>query len=97
MRIVVLDAAERDLEEGKRFYDRQSAGLGGYFIATLSSDITPLHLHAGIHRVFFGRYHRLLSRRFPFAVYYTKADDLVSVHAVLDCRRNPSWIRQRLR
>jgi hypothetical protein len=36
MRIVVLDAAERDLEEGKRFYDRQSAGLGGYFIATLS-------------------------------------------------------------
>jgi len=31
------------------------------------------------------------------AVYYTKAADEVVVYAVVDCRRNPAWIRRRLR
>jgi hypothetical protein len=41
-------------------------------------------------------YHRLLSKRFPFAVYYRIANDLDLVVAILDCRRNPSWKRKRL-
>lgn len=96
MRILILDAAERDLEEGRDFYEKQHPGLGTYFLNTLFSDIDSLQLYAGIHRVFFGQYHRLLSKRFPFAVYYTRSEDAVFVHAVLDCRRNPSWIRKRL-
>jgi len=60
------------------------------------SDIDSLHLYAGIHRVCFGGYHRLLSKRFPFVIYYTFSEEMVSVHAVLDGRRHPSWIRQRL-
>ena len=96
MRIQILDEAERDLEEGRQFYEKQREGLGAYFLDTLFSDIDSLQLYAGIHRVFFGQYHRLLSKRFPFAVYYTRSEDTVSVHAVLDCRRNPSWIRKRL-
>jgi hypothetical protein len=35
-------------------------------------------------------YHRLLAKRFPFAVYYRVIDNAVIVFAVLDCRRNPS-------
>lgn len=42
-------------------------------------------------------YHRCLSKRFPFAVYYSLDRELVRVFAVLDCRRNPSWIRARLK
>ena len=96
MRIRILDEAERDLEEGRRFYEKQCSGLGSYFLNSLFSDIDSLHLHAGIHRVCFGLYHRLLSKRFPFAIYYTLAEDTVSIHAVLDGRRRPSWIRKRL-
>jgi hypothetical protein len=96
MRIRVLDLAERDLAEGRRFYDDQQPGLGDYFVRCLLSDLHSLHLYAGIHRVFHGRYHRLLSKRFPFAVFYTVAEDTVIIHAVLDCRRSPSWIRKRL-
>jgi len=29
-------------------------------------------------------------------VYYRIIDDVVVVFAVLDCRRDPSWIRERL-
>ena len=96
MRILILGAAERDLAEGREFYEKQGQGLGAYFLNTLFSDIESLHLYAGIHRVFFGKYHRLLSRRFPFAIYYTMDADTVLIHAILDCRRNPSWMRNRL-
>jgi hypothetical protein len=40
--------------------------------------------------------HRLLSKRFPFAIYYRIESDEVRVYAVLDCRRDPAWIRKRL-
>jgi len=95
MRIKILSAAEDDLEEGYRFYETQTDGLGTYFLDTLYADIDSLAYFAGIHRVVFG-YHRLLSKRFPFAVYYRIVDDAVLVYAVLDCRRNPSWVRAKL-
>jgi plasmid stabilization system protein ParE len=95
MRIKILSAAENDLEEGHRFYESQADGLGTYFLDTLYSDIDSLAYFAGMHRVVLG-HHRLLSKRFPFAVYYRVADDEAIVFAVLDCRRNPSWIRKKL-
>jgi len=95
MRITLLSVAEDDLTEGHRFYESQADGLGNYFLDTLYSDIDSLAYFGGIHRIVFG-YHRLLSKRFPFAVYYRVADDVVIVFAVLDCRRNPSWVRQKL-
>lgn len=95
MRINILSTAENDLEEGYRFYEVQADGLGSYFLDTLYSDIDSLAYFAGIHRIVLG-YHRLLSKRFPFAVYYRVANNEATVFAVLDCRRNPSWIREKL-
>jgi hypothetical protein len=95
VRITILSSAEEDLEEGSRFYEAQSPGLGSYFLDSLYSDIDSLAYFGGIHQIVFG-YHRQLSKRFPFAVYYRIIDDLVVIFAVLDCRRNPSWIRKRL-
>jgi plasmid stabilization system protein ParE len=95
VKVTILDVAERDLEDGFQFYERQSLGLGSYFLDSLYSDIDSLAYYAGIHHVFLG-HHRLLAKRFPFAVYYRVLEGQVLVMAVLDCRRNPSWIRQRL-
>ena len=95
MKVTILDAAERDIEEGYRFYERQLRGLGVYFLDSVCADIDSLAYFGGIHRVVFG-HHRLLCRRFPFAVYYRVLEGHVLVVAVLDCRRNPSWIRGRL-
>lgn len=95
MRIKILSIAEDDLVDGYRFYESQAGGLGTYFLDTLYSDIDSLAYFAGMHRVVLG-YHRLLSKRFPFAVYYRVTEDTALVYAVLDCRRNPSWIRSKL-
>lgn len=96
MKLRILGLAEADLLSGYQFYERQAAGIGSYFLETLLSDIESLHLYAGIHREVFG-FHRLLSKRFPYAVYYTLSGEEVRVWRVLDCRRNPQWIQTQLR
>lgn len=96
MKIEILNEALEDLIQGFRFYENREAGLGSYFIDCLFSDIDSLLVQAGIHQIVYA-YHRCLSKRFPFAIYYSLEEKVVRVHAVLDCRRNPSWIRKRLK
>ena len=95
MRIEVLDAAERDIEDGYFFYERQSPGLGSYFLDSIYSDIDSLIYFGGIH-IEIQKFHRLLSKRFPFSIYYKIDEDIVKILAILDNRRHPSWIRKRL-
>ena len=80
---------------GFEFYERQQSGLGGYFLDSLYSDIDSLLLYAGIHPRHLGKY-RLLSDRFPYAVYYELRGELILVRAVLDLRRDPSWISKKM-
>jgi hypothetical protein len=96
MRIEILAGAQADLVAGYRFYERQAPGLGDYFLDSLYSDIDSLLVFAGIHRIEHGK-HRTLSKRFPYAIYYNVKQKTVFIHAVLDCRRRPSWIRRRVR
>ncbi len=95
MRVQVLEEATADLADGYRFYERQADGLGDYFLDSLWSDIHSLRLCGGVHSIHNGC-HRLLSKRFPYAVYYRVENGVVRVRAVLDCRRNPDWIQERL-
>ena len=95
MRIKILSSAVDDLLGGRLFYDRQGEGLGEYFFDSLFSDIDSLALYAGIHSKVLG-YHRLLSKRFPYAVYYTHDGGVAVVWRVLDLRRHPDSIRKAL-
>ena len=95
MKIQILDEAQQDLVDGFQFYESQSEGLGDYFLDSIFSDIDSLQICAGIHGLQFG-YHRLLAKRFPFAIYYRIENQVVRVYAILDCRRNPAWARNRL-
>ncbi len=95
MTVEILPSAREDLVAGFEFYEEKAPGLGSYFVDSLMSDIETLSSHGGIHRKHFG-YHRLLSRRFPYAVYYALKANTVVVNAVLDCRRDPAWIRRQV-
>ena len=89
MKIRILSSAFNDLARGRDFYKQQGEGLDGYFLDSLFSDIDSLMLYAGIHRKVFG-FHRLLSKRFPHAIYYRmETENEVVVYRVLDCRKNP--------
>jgi len=96
MRIRIFDNAKLDLVDGYSFYEQQESGVGQYFLDSLYSDIDSLALYAGVHPKKSECFHWMLSKRFPYAIYYTFADDLVSVQAVLDCRQDPKRIEERL-
>ena len=95
MKIKILPSALEDLHAGQVFYEMQAEGVGEYFFDSLFSDIDSLVLFAGVHRKVYGFY-RMLSRRFPYAVYYRIEEDVVIVWRVLDLRRDPARIRQEL-
>jgi plasmid stabilization system protein ParE len=95
MKLRILRPALEDLAAGRQFYDGQREGVGGYFFNSVFAEIDSLVLYGGIHRMVFG-YHRLLAKRFPYAIYYRVIGDQVVIHRVLDCRRDPAWIRREL-
>ena len=93
--IRILSEAEADLEGGRNFYERQHHGVGGYFWDSLLSDIESLVIYGGVYRKEYG-YYRMLSRRFPYSIYYDISGEVVYIMAVLPMRRYPGWIRDRL-
>lgn len=97
MKIQILSSASQDLIDGYHFYEQQANGVGSYFLDSLYSDIDSLIITAGIHQKYFENYHRLLSKRFPFAVYYKINNNVIFIYAVLDCRKKPAWIRKKLK
>ena len=72
---------------------RNRAGL---VIILLPASAQTLKVSAGIHRIVYQDYHRLLSRVFPFGIFYTLDQDVAVVWAVIDLRKDPAWIRERL-
>lgn len=95
VKIVILRSAIEDLVQGREFYEKQGEGLGSYFEVALASDIESLLLFAGIHCMSHG-YHRMLSTKFPYAIYYEIVAEQIRIRAILDCRINPRRIRTRL-
>jgi plasmid stabilization system protein ParE len=95
MTILLLDEAERDLIDGAQFYESQEPGVGPRFLETMFEAIESLRALPRRHPIVFGK-HRMLTRRFPFGVYYTVESGVIRVHAVLDMRRDPAWSRERL-
>jgi hypothetical protein len=62
----------------------------------LFSDIDSLELYAGVNIKVFD-FHRLLSKRFPYAVYYKVDEDVCVVFRVLDCRQEPEKTAEALK
>ena len=95
MDIRLLEGAKEDLRNGWFFYERQTTGLGDCFLNAIEADVQLLPAYAGIHLQVDG-FHRILIKRFPFALYYLIEETSIDIYAILDCRRDPSWIRERL-
>jgi len=96
IRIRISEDALLDLDDGYAFYERQETGLGEYYATHIRADIEGLKVTAGIHRKPYRNLHRLISRKFPFAIFYSLEGDIATVVAVVDCRKDPDWIELHL-
>lgn len=95
MKIKILPPARVDLIDGYWFYEEREVGLGDYFIDSILADIDSLVVYAGIHATHFGRY-RMIASKFPYSIFYLVDSNQIQIHAVLDNRRDPEWISDRL-
>jgi len=96
IKIQISGEALADLDEGFSFYENQGSGLGDYFTSQLHADIDGLKITAGIHGQPYRHLYRLLSRKFPYAIFYEFSHVRVLVVAVADSRRDPGWIKAHL-
>ena len=93
--VVISREAVEDLEEGRSFYERRQPGVGDYFWDSLLSDMESLAIFAGVHAKQFGLF-RMLSKRFPYGIYYENDQKAAYIVAILPMRRDPAWIRTRI-
>ena len=94
-KVLTLRQAASDIKYGRYFYDEIGQGVGKYFRSSIFTEIDSLYLFAGIHPIRYGFY-CMLTKRFPFAIYYLIEDKIAKVVAVLDLRRDPKWIQYQL-
>ena len=94
MRIEITRSAADDIADGHLFYESREAGIGYHF--EIMSDIRSLIIYAGIHEIHFDEYHRMVTHYFPYAIFYKVEDEVIRVYAVLNTRRDPEWISDRL-
>jgi hypothetical protein len=111
MKVQILDTAEEDLVEGygeaggsrwigfsrrRSQIIRQRRKNQAAKAAYAANAFHPAKT-AGVHRIVYKNYHRALAARFPFALYYSVSEQTAFIRAVVDCRRDPTWIREHLR
>jgi len=95
MKINILRSARNDLEDGYLFYENCEEGVGEYFLRSLHADMLSLQTIAGGHQITNG-YFKKHASRFPHAIFYRIEGNEVRIYAVIDTRRDPEWISERL-
>ena len=88
-------AVELDVESAFEWYETEEPGLGREFLDQLRASYNRVlenpfafqDLRLGIRRA--------LTRKFPYAIYFTVEDDTILILAVLHCARDPAEWQQR--
>lgn len=97
-RILITEQAESDLRAAKEWYEQRSIGLGTRFIAEISHVIESLLDPTVEHKAVFDNYRRVISKNFPYCIYYIKKEDSLEIliMAVLHVKQDQSKAISRL-
>ncbi|HTX21142.1 MAG TPA: type II toxin-antitoxin system RelE/ParE family toxin [Candidatus Aquilonibacter sp.] len=85
--VIIRPNAEADLREGWLWYESQRAGLGDELLIEIRAAIHRLETDPE-HRPFYYRdFRRLLTRRFPYKLFYRVESRRVIVFRILHAKR----------
>jgi plasmid stabilization system protein ParE len=91
----VLPLAEADLRDACDWYGRQRPGLGDEFLQAVEEALRALEAHPERHPIYYRGIRRILTRRFPFKLFYLIEADRVEVLRVLHAHRDHRrWLPQ---
>jgi toxin ParE1/3/4 len=96
MEIVLLLAADEDLQAAFEWVGRHREGRGKEFISDVDRALDQVRHFPRSGKVYRGRYRRLLIPKYPFGIFYVVETDRVVIHAIMDLRQDPKSIERRL-
>ena len=94
--LVLLLAADLDVQTAFERYEDYQEGRGAVFLRHLETAFEQLRRFPESGTRFHRSYRRLLVPRFPYGIFYTVEARGIVVTGVIDTRRDPEAIRQRL-
>ena len=97
-RLRIRLAAEADVAEAAQWYNERQLGLGEKFIREVDQAIVRILENPLAFPVILRRHEvrRVLTKRFPYRIFFSLKDDAVVVHAVLHGHRDDRHWKDRL-
>jgi toxin ParE1/3/4 len=96
-RVLIRPRAEADLREARNWYETQRAGLGDEFLADMSIALKSLAKDPQRYPDYYRGFRRVLTRRFPYKIFYRVEGDRVIAFRVLHARRDHAQMLRRER
>jgi len=88
--IVFRAAARAEFDQAAEWYERQQAGLGGAFVASVQQVLDNIAATPQRYPAVFGDVREGIVPRFPYCVYYRVRANQVRVLAIFHTSRDPS-------
>ena len=96
MELIVLLAAESDIQTAYNRFEYLKEGFGLKFIQDLELEYEYLSNHPRIGRLYKSNRRRFLLSRYPYGIFYAVEGSRIVISAILDLRQDPEAIRKRL-
>lgn len=86
-RVIIRPNAEADLREAWLWYETQRAGLGDELLREVHAAIRRLETNPENRPFYYRDFRRLLTRRFPYKLFYRVDGERVLVFRILHAKR----------
>ena len=86
-RVIIRPNAEADLREAQAWYESQRAGLGDELLDEIRRAVSLLADDPERRPLYYRDFRRLLTRRFPYKLFYRVEGERVIVFRVLHAKR----------
>ncbi len=90
-RVIIRPNAEADIQEARAWYELQRAGLGDELLDEIRHAVGLLETDPERRSLYYRDFRRLLTRRFPYKLFYRVEGDRVIVFRILHAKRKHQW------
>ena len=94
--VAVQPEATQETDDAMAWYEDKEPGLGLRFLHGVDVSYAAMARRPETFQPVRGGFRRALMRKFPYAIFFEFDDELVVVHSVFHCSRNPAAWQARL-
>ncbi|MBF0491810.1 MAG: type II toxin-antitoxin system RelE/ParE family toxin [Deltaproteobacteria bacterium] len=97
MKIKLKASAEKDLLEIYSWYESQRLGLGKSFLIAFEAKLNLIARNPFLFQKFYKNVYRVFLDRFPYQIFYSSQDNLLTVLGVFHFKRSEAYWKQRVK